>query len=85
VRLGYLQKSDLASKSIAGGRRPRYILSRRLGPHYRLDVSGYAAHLTVTAGDLMLALSDPRAFVLARLKKDKDATQQESFDLGDGQ
>ena len=82
VRLGYLQKSDLASKSIAGGRRPRYILSRRLGPYYRLDVSGYAAHLSVKSADLHIALRDPRAFVRARLKTEGEATSQKSMDFG---
>lgn len=75
VRLGYLQKADLASKSSYGGRRPRYILSRRLGPHYRLDVSGYAAHLSVKSTDLALTLSNPQAFVRARVRTSGDDRQ----------
>ncbi len=83
VRLGYLQKADLASKNALGGRRPRYILSRRLGPHYRLDVSGYAAHLSVTCGDLEVALRDPSSFVRNRLKKKPGDDAQKSIDFGD--
>lgn len=85
VRMGYLQKSDLASKSHFGGRRPRYILSRRLGPYYRLDVSGYAAHLSVTSHDLTIALDNPKAFVMARLGNRKIDDKQTSIDFGDGQ
>lgn len=83
VRLGYLQKADLASKNALGGRRPRYILSRRLGPHYRLDVSGYAAHLSVTCGDLEIALRDPSSFVRNRLKRKPGVDAQKSIDFGD--
>lgn len=83
VRLGYLQKADLASKNALGGRRPRYILSRRLGPHYRLDVSGYAAHLSVTCGDLEVALRDPSSFVRNRRKRKSGDDAQKSIDFGD--
>ena len=85
VRLGYLQKADLASKNTLGGRRPRYILSRRLGPHYRLDVSGYAAHLSVTCADLRLALKDPKLFVRNRLKEGVKNDGQATIDFGEPQ
>ncbi|PYG34373.1 hypothetical protein [Pelagimonas varians] len=85
VRLGYLQKTDLASKNTLGGRRPRYILSRRLGPHYRLDVSGYAAHLSVTCQDLTLALKDPKSFVRNRLNPAKKDDGQATIDFGEPQ
>jgi Cdc6-like AAA superfamily ATPase len=75
VRLGYLQKSDYAAKETVGVRRQRFILARRLAPHYRLDVSGYAAHLFVTSADLKLALRQPKDFVRARLK-DRSSGQQ---------
>jgi hypothetical protein len=75
-RLGYLQTADNAAKEAGGIRLPRYILARRLGPYYHLDISGYAAHLSVTAGDLETALRNPREFVRKRLKEfDRDATQ----------
>ena len=85
VRLGYLQKADLASKNALGGRRPRYILSRRLGPHYRLDVSGYAAHLSVKCEDLSLALRNPKDFVKARLHDEKIIDSQATLDFGEKQ
>lgn len=81
VRLGYLQKTDLASKTSMGVRRPRYILSRRLGPHYKLDVSGFAAHLSVTCGDLEIAMHDPDQFVKLRAKELVDDNQK-SIDFG---
>lgn len=81
VRMGYLQKSDLASKSALGGRRPRYILSRRLGPHYRLDVSGYAAHLSVKSSDLLIALKKPKSFVKIRLGLEGRNEDQSIMDL----
>lgn len=67
VRQGYLQTSDNAAKEGAFRRYPRIILARRLGPRFYLDVSGYAAHLSVTADDLELATNDPKAFVRQRL------------------
>ena len=81
TRLGFLQKADYAAKSVLGGRRPRYILSRRLGPHYNLDVSGYAAHLAVTSSVLEIALCDPVGFVRKRLKMDqeRDVAQGQLF------
>ena len=87
IRLGYLHKSDNASKEALGGRLPRYILARRLGPYYRLDVSGYAAHLSVTAADLEVALKDPAEFVKIRLKQGGLDDRQYRLELehaGDG-
>jgi len=66
VRRGYLQLTSSAPKERVGQRRPRYILARRLGPHYKLDISGYAAHPSVTARDLELAMSSPKKFIAAR-------------------
>ena len=83
VRMGYFQKTDLASKNSLGGRRPRYILSRRLGPHYRLDVSGYASHLSVRCEDLLLAMRNPKTFVKAKLKSDNSASEQATIDFGE--
>lgn len=81
TRLGFLQRSDYASKNMLGGRRPRYILSRRLGPHYNLDVSGYASHLSVTSSVLEIALSNPDEFVRKRLKigQEEDSAQGQLF------
>ncbi|MBX5014994.1 ORC-CDC6 family AAA ATPase [Rhizobium lentis] len=84
VRLGYLQRSDYAAKEALGGRRPRFILARRLGPHYKLDISGYAAHLSVISNDLELAMRSPSDFVKTRLKQDGSATTQFTLDLDGG-
>ena len=83
VRMGYLQKADLASKSAFGGRRPRYIISRRLGPHYRLDISGYAAHLSVTCLDLELAILDPKKFIKRQVRESPGDQLQGSIDFGE--
>lgn len=82
LRLGYLQKSDNASKEAIGVRRTRYILARRLGPHYRLDVSGYAAHLSVTSLDLELATRSPQEFVRKRHRVADTEDEQFSLQLG---
>ncbi len=81
IRLGYLHKSDNASKEALGSRLPRYILARRLGPYYRLDVSGYSAHLSVTAADLEIALKDPAEFVKIRLRQGGLDDRQYALDL----
>jgi hypothetical protein len=81
VRLGYLQKADNAAKETIGIRLTRYVLSRRLGPHYRLDVSGYAAHLSVMAEDLEVAMRHPYEFVKRRLKQSEDQQEQLALDL----
>jgi hypothetical protein len=82
VRLGYLQKADNAAKEKGGLRLPRYIMARRLGPYYRLDVSGYAVHFSVMASTLAIAMREPKAFVRARLKEETATTNQLGFDLG---
>lgn len=79
VELGYLQKSSIGSKE-GRGRRPRYTLSRRLAPYFKLDPSGYAYNLSVTSSALMVALNNPKVFVRERLSKttqhDSTAIQQ---------
>lgn len=83
VRLGYLQKADNAAKEAIGLRLPRYILARRLGPHYRLDVSGYAAHVSVMSRDLELAIQSPVEFVRRKAKSERSATNQLTLELGE--
>ncbi len=70
IEWGYLQKSTIARKE-GVGRNALYILNRRLAPFFKLDPSGYAAHLSVTPTMLRLAMDSPRAFVRERLKEDK--------------
>lgn len=80
VRMGYLQRADNAAKEAYGGRNPRYILARRLGPYFKLDVSGYAAHISVTADDLLACAHDPSGFARRRSRARNSAGQLE-FDL----
>lgn len=70
VEASLLQKTSIGNKS-GIGRDVRYILSRRLAPHYNIDASGYAYCLSVSAKDLVIALDEPRKFVNSRMK-DKD-------------
>lgn len=81
VRLGYLQKADYAAKESLGLRQARYILSRRLGPYYKLDISGYAAHLSVTAEDMEYALNNPIDFVRRRMRQSEHVSAQLPLDL----
>jgi hypothetical protein len=83
VRLGYLQTADNAAKEALGTRMPRYVLARRLGPYYRLDVSGYAAHLSVMSEDLELATRRPAEFAKRRAAAGGDQENQLALDLGE--
>ena len=82
VELGYLQKSSIGSKE-GRGRRPKYTLSRRLAPYFKLDPSGYAYNLSVTAQDLMKAMSNPKLFIRDRLNKSEEMESpiQQSLDI----
>ncbi|MGY3902615.1 ORC-CDC6 family AAA ATPase [Aeromonas lusitana] len=68
VELGYLQRSSIGSKE-GRGRKPKFTLSRRLAPYFKLDPSGYAYNLSVTSEALMKSLRDPKAFTRERLSK----------------
>jgi hypothetical protein len=68
VQLGYFHQATIADKE-GLGRRPLYLLSRRLAPHFKLDPTGWAAHLSVTTLDLQLACREPNKFVERRLHK----------------
>lgn len=87
IRLGYLQRSDNSAKELNATRRPRYILARRLGPHFKLDISGYAAHLSVTAEQLELAINEPSDFVKLKtkptLQKGKNFQLTLELDMGE--
>lgn len=68
VQYSYFQRSSVGSKE-GYGRNMRFSLSRRLGPYFKLDVSGFAGNLSVTPEMLQLALVSPKDFVDARLQK----------------
>lgn len=77
VRLGYLQTGMIGAKEGLGGRKTRYVLSRRLAPYFSLDPGGYAAYLSITSRDLDLATKNADEFVRVRLKSPSDKTQPE--------
>ena len=62
VEWGYLYRSSIGRKE-GIGRNILYVFNRRLAPYFRLDPSGYAAHMSVTPEDLNLAIHDPATFV----------------------
>lgn len=68
IEWGYLTVKTMARKE-GVGRNLVYTMNRRLAPHFKLDPSGYAAHMSVTPEHLLLAIENPRAFVSARLKE----------------
>ncbi len=78
VEWGYLLKSTIGSKE-GLGRKPLYILSRRLAPYFKLDVSGFVGNLSVTTDLLKIAFYKPKKFVSERLKN--RAKDQEQFSL----
>ncbi len=81
IRLGYLQRADNSAKELNATRRPRYILARRLGPNFKLDISGYAAHLSVTAEQLEQAIKSPSSFVNMKARAIKKANETTQFSL----
>ena len=72
VEWGYLNVKTIARKE-GFGRNRLYTLNRRLTPYYKLDPSGYAAHLSVTPELLDIAIRDSRMFVRERLKTEKSS------------
>ena len=81
IRLGYLQRADNSAKELNEARRPRYILARRLGPNFKLDISGYAAHLSVTADQLSIAIKSPADFIKLRTKSASGVDGADQFVL----
>lgn len=69
VEWGYLNIKSIARKEGAG-RNILYTLNRRLAPYFKLDPSGYAAHMSLTPEHLNIAIKDPQKFIRARLKND---------------
>jgi hypothetical protein len=67
VELGYFHQSTIADKE-GRGRKPLYLLSRRLAPYFKLDPTGWAAHLSVSVRDLEIACIEPNTFVERRIK-----------------
>ena len=75
VEWGYLNISTISNKE-GTGRNILYTLNRRLAPLFKLDPTGYAAHLSVTPEMLNIALLNPSQFVSERLRELKSINQQ---------
>lgn len=67
VEWGYLLRSTIGSKE-GRGRKPLYIMNRRLAPYFKLDPSGYSHHLSVTSDQLMMACTDTNRFLRDKVK-----------------
>ena len=83
VEWGYLYRSSIARKE-GIGRNTLYVINRRLVPFFRLDPSGYAAHLSVSPENLTLAMEDPNKFVRTRfgdklVSSDENSSQLDLF------
>lgn len=66
IEWGYLSRKSIAKKE-GVGRNTLYTLNRRLAPYFKLDPSGYAAHMSLTPEAVRLATENPSAFVRERL------------------
>lgn len=73
IEWGYLNLSSIAKKE-GIGRNQLYTLNRRLAPYFKLDPTGYAAHMSITPELLELAMINPSHFVSERLKYNETMT-----------
>ena len=82
VEWGYLYRSSIGRKE-GVGRNILYVFNRRLAPYFKLDPSGYAAHMSVTPEDITLAMHDPRKFVRKRFghARNRSKTRNNQSDL----
>lgn len=78
IEWGYLNRKSIAKKE-GVGRNTLYTLNRRLAPYFKLDPSGYAAHMSVTPEALRLATEDPGAFVRERLRENAQTRKDEEI------
>jgi hypothetical protein len=58
IEYGYFRESAIGNKE-GTGRTKLYILTRRLAPHFTLDVTGFAGYLFVTSNSIRAAMHDP--------------------------
>lgn len=63
VRHGYLYEAAIGSKE-GRWRTRRYIMTRRLAPHFKLDPTGFSGYLFVTTELLTLAIGNPKQAVI---------------------
>lgn len=65
IEWGYLYRTSIGRKE-GFGRNILYVFNRRLAPYFKLDPSGYPAHLSVSPEDVALATKDPMKFLRKR-------------------
>lgn len=83
IEWGYFSAKSISRKE-GIGRNSLYVLNRRLAPYFKLDPSGYAAHMSMTPEMLLVALEDPKRFVRLRLNMDSaadGAVEQGALDI----
>lgn len=68
VRNGYFYEAAIGSKE-GRWRTRRYIMTRRLAPHFKLDPMGFSGYLFVTSELLSSALENPKHAISAFLEK----------------
>ncbi len=64
VRHGYFYEAAIGSKE-GSWRTRRYIMTRRLAPHFKLDPMGFSGYLFVTFELLSLAISNPKQAIIS--------------------
>ncbi len=74
IEWGYLYRSTIGRKE-GIGRNTLYVLNRRLAPFFKLDPSGYAAHMSVTPAHLALAMENPEKFVREKFSKEDENSE----------
>lgn len=62
VELGYFHVAPLGNKE-GTGRVRRYVLTRRLAPHFNLDPSSFAGYQFITNDNLRRAIADPHGLL----------------------
>jgi len=75
VELGYFYEGAIGSKE-GRWRTRRFIMTRRLAPHFKLDPMGFSGYLFVTGDFLHEAISNPKRAL--QLFKDKRLDSDES-------
>lgn len=65
VEWGYLQSKTIGRKE-GIGRNMRYVMNKRLGPYFHLDVSGFAGNKSFTSDSLKLACNDTLSFLKSK-------------------
>lgn len=80
VSYGYLKKVSSSSKQ-GGGSYPRYILSRRLAPAFKIDPTSIKGKIELSSNDVELACIKPLQFLSKKLGENTDIKEVKSEQL----